>query len=218
LRLGGPAERRAALGLLGSASDAGTAELLADQVRALGAGGLEPELALDLVRAAEARGLRANSEQGTEPDELLAYYRHSLAGGDREVGRRVFMEKTELACRRCHPTEADGSARVGPDLTGLGNRLSVQQILESLIMPNASIADGYDSIVLSLDDGSYLAGRVLEESEDNLVLIDSEGELFDVAPAEITGRAVGLSAMPDGHAEHLNRREMRDLIEYLKNL
>jgi hypothetical protein len=63
-----------------------------------------------------------------------------------------------------------------------------------------------------------LSGRIIEESEEQVVLLDADGAVFDIDPVEISGRAVGLSAMPTGHAENLSRRAMRDLLAYLKDL
>ena len=218
LQRGGPEERRAAFGLLATAEDAGTAELLRGQLAALEAGLVAGELALDLVRAGEARGMRELPERGAAGADLGAYYALSLAGGELTQGRKIFMENAALACRRCHTADDGGAQRVGPDLAGVGTRLTPEQLLEAVISPNASVVDGYDSVVLSMDDGSYMSGRVLEEDAETVVLLDAEGDVFDLAVEEITGRSVGLSAMPDGHAEHLNRRAMRDLIAYLKSL
>ena len=107
---------------------------------------------------------------------------------------------------------------VGPTLTDLSQRLTRREILISLVDPNRDVAEGFESWTLLLSDDEVLAGRILSEDAENLVLINSEGEVYDVAPADITERKRALSSMPEGLSGFLTRAEMRDLIEYLATL
>jgi quinoprotein glucose dehydrogenase len=112
---------------------------------------------------------------------------------------------------------------VGPDLTGIGGRQDRQYLLESLVMPNARMAPGFESVVLSLKDGSSLAGILKRESEDALELdvVDpdtGETHLQTLPKASVVSRERGVSAMPDGLAAQLSPFEVRDLVEYLAGL
>jgi len=65
-----------------------------------------------------------------------------LAGGDAAAGEKVFRANAVVACFRCHSLDGTGSG-LGPDLSGVGDRLAAAQILESILDPHAAIADGW---------------------------------------------------------------------------
>ncbi len=111
------------------------------------AGTLPPELGLEITRAGEVRGealadrLGRYRESLPEGDEL-APYRVALVGGSAERGGRVFREHIVAQCSRCHIAAGDGGV-AGPSLEGIGGRQTRAQILESIILPNAQIVEGY---------------------------------------------------------------------------
>ena len=112
------------------------------------AGSLAPELALEVVEAMEARvqeigGARWQAYRDRLPTgDELAPYRVTEFGGDRERGRRVFREHPVAQCSRCHVADGDGGV-AGPPLDGLGQIQTRAQLLESIILPNAVLAEGY---------------------------------------------------------------------------
>ena len=216
-------ERRAAYTVLGALSEPRSVELLTTQLTRLNQGEIKADSSLELVRAAEAKdsdALRAllRERKAQEEDAALARWSHSLEGGDAARGEEIFLSKTELSCLRCHRTDAGDEPAVGPQLSGLSERLTRRQLLISIVDPNRDIAEDFESWTLLLTDETVLAGRILSEDAENLVLVNSDGEVFDVAPADISERKRGLSSMPEGLTGFLSRTEMRDLIEYLSTL
>jgi quinoprotein glucose dehydrogenase len=210
-----------AFGRLSNPEPAQTA--LAAAFDALFDGTLPPELEADLVHAAQLRtnaSLTALLERRTAslpPDDPLAAWREVLVGGDAAQGRSLFFEKPETQCSRCHKVGSDGGG-VGPALNGLATRMNRRQILDSILHPNAQIAAGFDNVLLALRDGTEVAGRVQSESPTELILITGEDGEHKVAVPTIAERRRTLSAMPEGLADMLSRRELRDLIEYLASL
>ena len=77
------------------------------------------------VKAAELFGTLAFNDKAQQykdklpKDDPLANYRLSLAGGDADRGRKIFREKAEVQCLRCHKCEI-GDSVVGPELTKIG--------------------------------------------------------------------------------------------------
>lgn len=217
------AERRAALEILGRTEAAGAVALLAAELERLVGDVFPSELALDLVLAAEARadgGLDGQLARHRAPrvaDEALAPWLDGLFGGDAQAGEEVF-ERPSLSCQRCHATWDGGPRRVGPDMRGVGRRLARVQLLESIVAPNRRAAPGYGGSSVFLTDGRSVSGRVVEETDEQLVLQDADGALHELPRAEIELLREGLSAMPDGLADALTRQDMRDLIEYLAGL
>jgi quinoprotein glucose dehydrogenase len=229
LERGGVGERRAAYAALASLASAEADERLARELERLDAGLVPAELALDLALAAEQREgteiadrLAAREARRAELDAELAPWLDSLYGGDPAAGRRLFVEQAELACLRCHrfEMEEEGSSggAVGPDLRGVGARLSRVALLEAIVDPNRHIPDGYRSTLFVLDDGSAVDGRIEEESGALVRIRNSQDEVLELDPAAITERRAGLSAMPTNLASFLTRAQMRDLLAFLAGL
>jgi quinoprotein glucose dehydrogenase len=218
------AERRAAYTALRRLPDEDTNLLLMSELEKLSADLIPDELVLDLVLAAEAREdpaltgrLEARAAK-RRADPSLAPWLDGLFGGASKAGRRVFHQKAEVSCLRCHQTGKQEGPQVGPNLSGIGQRLTRLQLLEEIAAPNRNIAAGYETETFFFLNGDALAGRVVEESAEAVVVVDANGDVWDVDLADIEERKPSLSAMPDNLAEHLSREEMRDLLEYMATL
>jgi quinoprotein glucose dehydrogenase len=140
-----------------------------------------------------------------------------LVGGNAEAGRRVFVEKTEVACQRCHALNGIGGT-VGPALDGIGARQPREYLLDSILTPNKAIAKGYENVTVTFVDGSTLTGVVTEQTTLTIGLFTQEaGKLF-LRRADLKGATSAPSSMPDGLADALTKTELRDLVEFLASL
>ncbi|HEX6885705.1 MAG TPA: hypothetical protein VF530_20195, partial [Planctomycetota bacterium] len=217
------AERRAAYRILARHAEPVAAETLARDLARLEQGLVPDELALDLVEAAAAQGspelaaavARRRATPSGEP--ALAPYLDGLFGGDAARGSDVF-QRVDLSCTRCHAWWADASERVGPNLFGVGRRLTRLQLLESIVHPNRRTTPGFGSRVFFLADGRTVSGRVTEESDSLVRLFDANNNPLALARAEIEEERADLSAMPEDLVRTISAREMRDLLEYLGRL
>ncbi|HVR75993.1 MAG TPA: HEAT repeat domain-containing protein, partial [Planctomycetota bacterium] len=223
LEHGTTAERQGALASLAKLKDSRTAAILSTWMDRLLAGAVPLEIELDLLEAAAIEGspelgakLLKRNEART-PGDPTAPFRECLAGGDAGRGKRVFHEKKEVSCQRCHRTEGSGG-EVGPSLAGIGSREKREHILESLIAPNQKITKGYDTVALVTTEGKVYTG-VLKDEDDRRVRITSpQGILLAVPKDSIAERSGGVSAMPEDVSKFLTKREIRDLVEYLASL
>jgi putative membrane-bound dehydrogenase-like protein len=68
--------------------------------------------------------------------------------GDVKRGEKIFWEHPVAACKNCHILKGQGSA-VGPALDGIASRKDEAYILESLVNPNAKLAEGYTATPIS---------------------------------------------------------------------
>jgi len=143
-------------------------------------------------------------------------YVETLYGGNWWAGRNVFLSNPTAQCVRCHALDGSGG-KVGPAMDDIGNRLTREQILESLIEPSKRIAPGYGSVVLTLTNGQEVTGLLEEENEEALILRTSDAEPLEVAHSRIKTRRNLPSGMP-AMGKMISKRELRDLIEYLSNL
>ena len=139
----------------------------------------------------------------------------SIFGGDRSRGGKVF--KNQGACMQCHQIDKEGGVQ-GPPLSLVGDRLSSEKLLESLVNPNAEITPGYGLSTLSTKEGISLVGRIVKNSEDNssVVLISPDGKEATFKPEEIASISPPVSAMPPLGLT-LIPEDLRDLIAYLKS-
>jgi len=217
------AERRTAYRILARHSEPLAAETLARDLALLEKDLLPAELALDLLEACESQGTprlreavqrRRATHSG---DAKLAPFLDSLFGGDAERGSDEF-QRVDLSCTRCHAWWQDAAPRVGPNLFGVGQRLTRLQIAESIVGPNRRTTPGYGARAFFLKDGRVLAGRVFEETDTLVRLFDANNNPLAVERAEIDEERADLSAMPEDLAKTLTPAQMRDLLAYLAKL
>ncbi|QDV38155.1 PVC-type heme-binding CxxCH protein [Tautonia plasticadhaerens] len=220
LRGGTTPERQGALSTLGGMESDQADRVLAAQLDALLAGEVPMEIRLDLIEAAgersaaEVRQKLARYEASRPPGDPLAAYLEALEGGDVRRGRRIFFERTEAQCQRCHQVDGQGG-EVGPALSEIGKTRDRSYLLRSIVAPDAEIAEGFETLVVATGDGQVLTGIVKEDTGDALALMDAEGKVTTVAKSDIEESRRGVSAMPADLITHLSRRDLRDLVEYL---
>jgi quinoprotein glucose dehydrogenase len=134
-----------------------------------------------------------------------------------ENGKNIFLTRADLSCQRCH-LPANSKERVGPSLEGVGSRLTHEQLLQSIVKPNAILAKGFETSTFGLKDGTTLSGVVEQEEPGRILIRNSEGKQIAIEKANIEERAKGVSLMPEGLGDRLNLRDLRDLTAYLASL
>src|SRR5258708_35630476 len=73
------------------------------------------------------------------------------------------------SCARCHQMGNAGGL-IGPDLTSVGRRFGVKDILRSIIEPSAVIDEKYRVTVITTRDGHIVEGTILDENDKSLTL------------------------------------------------
>jgi quinoprotein glucose dehydrogenase len=138
-------------------------------------------------------------------------------GGNAEEGRKIFLERVEVSCVRCHKAGGEGG-EVGPDLTGIGSRQPREYLLESIVYPNKHIATGFENVTFTLKNGAVYAGMVKSENDTEIELNSPEDGLLKLKKADVQSRERGLSAMPEELRQVLTKQDMRSLVEFLSSL
>ncbi|MGV3661749.1 MAG: PVC-type heme-binding CxxCH protein [Prosthecobacter sp.] len=72
----------------------------------------------------------------------------SKLAGDVKRGETIFWTHPVAACKNCHMLKGQGSS-VGPALDGIAGKKDAAYILESLVNPNAKLAEGYIATPIS---------------------------------------------------------------------
>ena len=104
---------------------------------------------------------------------------------------------------------------VGLDLTGLGERKGREYLIESIVRPNKQIADGFESVLLTMKGGAEFASLMKSQTDAELVLNSPDDGIMTLKKADIQGRQRGLSAMPEEMVTFITKRELHDIIEFL---
>ena len=150
-------------------------------------------------------------------DDPFAPYEPALFGGTADRGKKIFFEKQEAQCVRCHRINGKGGD-VGPDLTHVGSQKDRHYLLESMVLPNKQIAQGFDSVMVFLKNGDSQAGVLKSETPDELVLNSPDNGLVTLKKSEIKSRKAALSPMPEGLGQILSKDDLRNLVQYLSSL
>jgi putative heme-binding domain-containing protein len=131
-------------------------------------------------------------------------------------GKAVYAE---AQCIQCHRFGESGGS-VGPELAAVASRLTTRDILESILEPSKVVSEQYQNIVLTLNDGDTVAGRLVEENELKVALMTDP---FHTAKEEfrktdiVSRRPSKISPMPEGLVNSMTEDEIWDLIAYLES-
>ncbi len=209
--------------LLAKIEDPQAKETIIAGVNSLLQGSLPADVQLNVLEASagklgvDLQSVLAEHLRVLAESDPLAPWLASLHGGDAGEGEKIFVGKTEVSCLRCHRVDRAGG-EVGPNLTVIGKQRDRRYLLESICLPDAQIAKGFETAVIVSDLGQVFTGIVKSENDDFVELIQNDGSQQRVFIDEIVGRRKGKSSMPDDLVKHLTARELRDVVAYLANL
>jgi quinoprotein glucose dehydrogenase len=233
------AEKQGAFAILAEFKSSEDADkLLAEWVDRVAGGQVPAPLVLDILDAAQNRAAtpklklfvqlkskvenyrsaQAKSGEGAKGDKLATYI-DALEGGDAERGRNAFLNNSAVYCQRCHKLDGQGG-EVGPALNGIAadKEKTRRYLLESIVLPSAKIAKGYETVVLTLADDRVVSGIVKSDDKKVVKLVTAENKEVVIPADDIVARRTGPSAMPDDLHKKLSRHELRDLVEFLSSL
>ncbi len=224
LEHGSISEQQGAMQTLGTLPPGKADKLITIWLDRLTAGQVAPAVRLDLLEAAAKRedpAIRqklAAYESTRKSSDQIARWRECLEGGDATIGREIFAEKAEAACMRCHKIRGNGGD-VGPDLGHIGSQRDREYLLTSIVLPNAMYAPGYETLLLTLKNGTLVAGLLTSEDANEITLTPvGGGAKTNVKKSDIAQRTTAPSPMPEGLGDVLGKRDLRNVVEYLSTL
>ncbi len=142
-----------------------------------------------------------------------------VAHGDPVRGERIFRRQSS-ACAVCHGIGSVGPA-IGPNLVAVGAAADPSYMVESILEPNKSVAEHYENVMLTLNDGSVKTGVITRKDEKEIVLRDSviAGNEFRIPLRTVSRQKPMASLMPEGLADQLtSRQEFLDLTKFISVL
>ena len=156
------------------------------------------------------------TSQEPQPEEARNKALQALAdmkGGSRENGKAVFRR----VCGACHAVGREG-ADFGPPMSGVATRLSAVKLVESVVDPNAEVAEKYLSTSILAHDGRSIVGLLVSDTPEHVVIFDGK-EQRTIPVDQIDERTqLKQSSMPEGLAATLSPNELLDVITFLQTL
>ena len=105
---------------------------------------------------------------------------------------------------------------IGPDLSTIGNTLSIDRIIEEVLWPGRAVKEGYSLLQVTTKDGTVHQGyEQRSRSEDVFLKPLGRNETIRISKNQIHVKAQAGSAMPAGLTAALNREQLQDLICFL---
>src|SRR2546422_7099713 len=127
-------------------------------------------------------------------------------------GRRVFF--SDGGCATCHTIRSEGTM-FGPDLSNLIFR-DRDSVLQDILRPSATINPDHAGTMLTLKDGTSVAGIVRGIKDGKVSLALPAGVQTELPQDTVAGtEPLKTSLMPEGLREVLTDEQLEDLLTFL---
>jgi quinoprotein glucose dehydrogenase len=132
-----------------------------------------------------------------------------------ERGRAVFNGTGH--CTSCHRVAEVGSG-VGPNLTNVGGRLTMEQLRKAILAPDPALGAAYRSYKVVTRAGKVVRGKLLNQDPYSIQMLDSDGNLvaFDRSALREAGFEPA-TPMPS-YKSRLTPQQQADLLTFLASL
>jgi len=176
----------------------------------------------------------------SDVDPMVRYIRSlnaapvaTAVAGDAKAGESIYFGEGQ--CSSCHTAAGRGSS-YGPDLSSIASRMSVAALQQALTNPGSSTGSGgggggggrgggggygaapatYDSVTVTLKDGSKLQGLNRAQGSHDLVLQTRDGKLHLLQDGDYLSVVPGSTPVMPSYKGTEEQR--RNLIAYLETL
>ena len=138
-----------------------------------------------------------------------------LPGGDAAAGAVLVAGKG--TCLACHTVHGKGS-RLGPDLTDIGTLRRAEQLMTSLVEPDAEILPENRFYRIVARDGAAVSGRLLNLDTFQVLMLDEKEQLRSFQKSELREHGFVRGSKMPSYRDRLSRQELADVIAYLGTL
>jgi len=166
----------------------------------------------EIRKQAEAMFPMLKSSQSQLPplDEL------AKKRGNAGNGKKAYFGAA--TCSQCHMIGNEGK-NVGPSLTEIGNKLSREAMIVSILAPSAGISHNYEAFTARTTDGEVITGLLVSKTAESVTIKDAKGIERTIPTSDLDElQKQEKSLMPENLQELINEQEFVDLVEYLMSL
>lgn len=168
----------------------------------------DPEIATQVAAVFGAISASATAEQISETKRLRELI--AAGSGDVDAGKAIFIK----SCGVCHQLFGEGG-KIGPPLDGY-ERGKIGFWVDSIVLPNLEIREGYQSYVVLTEDGRAINGIIAEQTPTTVTLRNADNQTTTIPREAIeTLQALPTSLMPSDLLKDLSDDQIRDLYAYL---
>lgn len=176
---------------------------------------------IDAAKAARKAIAGAESESAgaliatLDPAEVTKAVMARASQGDLALGKKLY---TQQACASCHAVSLD-EVQKGPYLGSAGSKFTRDYLIESILAPEATVAQGFRTQLITMKDGMVHLGFVTREEDGQVDVRNIGGVVTTLKASEIQSRVEQeQSMMPAGLAASLTVDQFNALIDYLGSL
>lgn len=173
---------------------------------------------INAAKAAREAGKASAAHAGKKVGEMPAAEALAAAlrgKGDVELGKRLYAQQ---GCAACHSVDPAAEQK-GPYLGAAGAKFSREYLAESVLEPGKVVAQGFQTAMFRMKDGSSQVGFVVGESDGVVTLRNIAGVASTLRRADVAEQSIlPQSLMPAGLAGNLTAEEFTALVEYLASL
>jgi len=164
----------------------------------------EPKIDLEKIKNKKGQVGKSSIE-----DVLLAI---NKIQGDPLKGRTIFNNQ---GCVACHSLSRSEKMK-GPFMGQIGSIMNREQIAESILKPDASISQGFATVMITAKGDKTYMGFITEETAAKIVMRNIAGEVFNIKTSDVlTRKEMENSMMPQGLANSLSYEELASLVTFL---
>jgi putative heme-binding domain-containing protein len=182
----------------------------------------------DLVRIIRTgipgTAMPSNTFTDQEAASLVAFLRAmpTLSGSvpvsaSSDVKRGQALVEGKGQCLTCHKI-GPGRNKSGPDLSGIGRLRKADELVLSLVEPDAEVLYSYRTFRGTTRSGSTITGRALNEDTFTIQIVDSQGQLVSLTKSDLRQyEFLKQSSMPS-FSQTFTPDELSDVVAYLVSL
>lgn len=162
---------------------------------------------------AEASASRGKQLAQIKPEKVMEMA--MVAKGDAALGEKLY---TRQGCIACHAVDQK-AVQKGPYLGSAGSKFTKDYLIQSILDPNAVVAQGFQTELITMKDKSAHLGFVTREEDGVVDIRDIAGVVTQLKTADIGKRDhQDNSMMPAGLASTLTVDEFNHLVAYLVSM
>jgi putative heme-binding domain-containing protein len=182
----------------------------------------DEELSRIILNGIPGTGMPPTNLNTDERRNLVAYLRWmhatgATAKGSGDVARGMEVVQGKGGCLKCHRIGTNGS-RLGPDLSDIGALRNATYLEKSLTDPNDTIAPANRFMRVTLNDGTSVTGRRLNEDSHTVQLIDEKERLVSLEKSALKSVTLLKTSPMPSYRDKLSAQELNDVVSYLLSL
>lgn len=184
-------------------------------------GGSDRELFRTIRTGVPGSGMPAVRVSDEEIWRLVGYVKRlgsqgllEKAPGDAVGGEALYVKNGCSGCHRIRQTGTD----LGPALDGIGRRRGLAFLEESLVKPEAYVANAFRAVQVVLRTGETVAGIRLNEDDLSVQLRELGGNLRSLSKDNIREIRRDKPSLMPSYEGRLNQTELANMVAYLNSL